>query len=405
MSNDLDLLEEEIKSRLINYEVCPPSEIWSSIIKERSFGHVSCNRIMQNYYLFSLLAFLTIGGIYLFSQDAEAVSEYSPLPLPGNFVQAKLILGPNTRSNSKELRTSTETISSKNTKKNIFKMPLQDETAAISTRSSLISTSLFKATELAKILRNEKSIPIAEPFELISYKHLEKLRSKSFHLSNEYIRLKRMGEVENLNNNFSSKRGIALLFTAGPEFISKSFQLEYFISSEYAEKRKKYVRSRKAYTFSTRLDYQMSKKGFLEFGVDFTRIAETSIMDNKSLSSEFTFISIPVLYGYQNNYGRLGWEIKGGLSYQLLNFYRGEILGADGIEILELGDPSENPYKLSGVVNLHIATGLSYSYTEDIKILLEPYYKRSINSISRQTVAFSERIQYMGLNVGVKYDF
>lgn len=403
MSDKINLLEEEIKSRMLGYEVKPPVEVWSGIVKERSFGHKVCNRILQSHYYLSLLILMLLSLAYFVVPDKALVAMYTPI------TQKKVLLNSSSyekvetndfiKNEQKQGKAHKTSLNKQNNK-----IPHQDETAS-NTNSTQISASSFTDPLLNRILSNSKSIPIVAEFEMIHYKHLQKLMPKKLKtIKDTKQSINRIDKILILPQQEIKQNRWFLLIMAGPEFISKSFQLEYYISQQYVEKRKNNLRSRQAYTFSSRLNYKIKKRAFLEMGIDYSKIEETSFIVDNLFNSEFSFLSLPLLIGHESSKGRIGWEIKGGLSYQIYNSYKGKILAADGVKAWNLSDPSENPYKLSGVVNLHLAGAVSYMYSERMKLIMQPYYKRSLNSVSKNTTAFKEKFNYMGLKLGVEFD-
>ena len=70
-----------------------------------------------------------------------------------------------------------------------------------------------------------------------------------------------------------------------------------------------------------------------------------------------------------------------------------------------LENEEENPFKANGVVNIHLAAGVTYFFTERTSFLVTPSFRRSINSITKEEARFTEKLQYMGISFGTSVKF
>ncbi|MBL4710436.1 MAG: hypothetical protein JKY48_18555, partial [Flavobacteriales bacterium] len=74
-------------------------------------------------------------------------------------------------------------------------------------------------------------------------------------------------------------------------------------------------------------------------------------------------------------------------------------------EVANLEEEGENPYKTSGIVNVHLASGITYFHTIKTSFLLTPSYKRSVNSITKEGALFTEKLTYVGVSFGARVKF
>lgn len=238
---------------------------------------------------------------------------------------------------------------------------------------------------------------------------------------------------------FIQRSSIVLSFT--PQTVSKIMSAKYNLSSSYLKMREKTERTRLAYTFGAMLHYEMKKHKFIEVGLNFTQIYEEMHYEGeKRFSNQYDFLEIPMLLGYGDRNAKWGWEIKGGFGVQIHNNYKGYILkrldefgstvpepqfrkskaqAVNNIinnnhslsknqarhEVLDLENEEENPFKTTGVVNIHLATGLVYYHSINTSFVITPSYRRSINSITKESALFNERISYMGISFGARLKF
>jgi len=240
------------------------------------------------------------------------------------------------------------------------------------------------------------------------------------------------------------KERLSILIALTPQSIRKNIVADFNLSSDYIEERNKREKTRFSYSFSASLQYEFSNHKFLETGLLFTQIYEEMYIEGeKRFSNQYDFIEIPVLFGYEQRNAKWGWHFKGGLGLQLLNSYKGYILNpqedirtvntptpvpqyrmknTDAFkniiankhqlassqnrdEVLDLSKEEENPFKRSGIFNIHMATGLTYYHSIKTNFLITPYYRRSINSITKEQTRFRENISYTGISLGARFKF
>lgn len=398
--SDKTLFDAEIKTKMATYEVKPPEEIWLNISKQRSFGHITTNRIMQGFFLMGILAFIAGFGLYFSGWSNPVGNKYTPKIKTSIKETSKLPEQVHYLIEKKEEQNSIK--SAESNLREVRSIPTQDLTASLQTAALYLDPAIFADQSLQRLLNRVEDISLIEPFELVRYERLSKMCPKPAVFDRMEASLERKDDWSYFPEFKKSKQiAIALSFT--PEFINKDFELRDFLPAGYADGRKDYSRSRNAYTASARAVYRWGKHSFSETGIDYTSILEKTQMGSSLYSSRFSFYSIPILFGQEVQFNRISWRIKSGFSYQFHNAYQGTILAADGIKILDLNS-AENPYRGSGVFNLHVSSGISYLYRENLNLYLEPYYKRSLNSLSKNASDFSEKIEYVGIAIGVSME-
>jgi len=232
----------------------------------------------------------------------------------------------------------------------------------------------------------------------------------------------------------------SVLFAVTPHSIHKTMRAKYDLSSSYLRDREKAENTRIAFTVSGLLQYELTKNRFIETGINYTQIyEEMHFEDKKRFSNQYNFVEVPLLLGYQNRNSRWGWHVKGGLGLQIMNSYKGYILKRVDVfggvepqplirmkqgavkgyvnqnhslsnrqsvnEVANLEDEGENPFKTAGVVNVHLAAGVTYFYSEKTSFLITPSFRRSVNSITKEEARFTEKLQYVGVSFGTRFKF
>ncbi|WP_421889652.1 hypothetical protein [Marinoscillum sp.] len=122
-----------------------------------------------------------------------------------------------------------------------------------------------------------------------------------------------------------------------------------------------------------------------------------------NLKNEFQFTSVPVKAGYLVLNSKFKLELNAGV---IANFYMGNKLSGSDSEIagLTIGPGSESPYRevsFSGLAGVEFG----YQLLKNFDLVIEPNYRRSINSLTKENTSFSTNPSGFGLLTGVRYNF
>ena len=396
-------IDDQIKNRMAGFEVKPPEEVWQNIQKARSFGHVTANRIMQGFFLMGGLALLILGGYCFLDSEQAASARYTPASY-----QHEMHLQQNPEAvyfTWQERNSSISNTQLVDEEEDNMNMPAQDATASIGAAALFLDPSLFTDQSLKRLLSNIKEISVVQPFELVRYEHLEEMEN--------LLPKADLSTLPATENSFTywkenpfprKKKAFSVLISYTHEFINKDFQLREFLPLHFNKDNLEYSRSRIAHTLSGRIGYNFGRFSFLETGIDLTRVSENSQLGVAQFSGNYSLLSVPLLFGQEIHFNRWGWEIKAGLAYQLYSQYEGRIYGSSLIGMVDLNPAQSSPYKSAGVVSMHVASGLLYQVNEKVRIILEPYYKRNLNSLTKSGANFSEKTEFMGITAGAKLD-
>ena len=457
MSDQINEFDQFFRDRLADQTATPPTAVWENIKSTRSYGHVVANRISSNWKIFGTLLMLLLAGgssIVLLGEQKETPTEAQTNNTNENTGEASPLL-------SQEKTTKIIITNSEEPRFITRKNAAEEETNVLkSNKEHLPDWQLVASLEQAAFVRPEledkrlsayieglEGWESAKPKSFVRYYNMDLLPKKSVQKQNidqqpveaeidyDYV----MPSVE--WKTFKDRSSILLSFT--PQTISKLMQAEYNLSSSYLEERQKTEKTRMAYTFGAMLHYEMNNNKFIETGLQFTQIyEEMSYEGEKRFSNQYDFLEIPILLGYEGRNAKIGWEVKGGFGVQVYNNYKGYILkrldefGApnsntsaqfrlkkgDAVkniidnnhrlsknqarhEVLDLENEDENPYKSAGVINFHLAAGLTYYHSINTTFVLTPYYRRTLNSITTDDARFRENIRYVGISFGTRVKF
>ena len=459
MSDQINDFDQIFRDRLSDQMATPPPAVWDNIQAKRTFGHVVANRISNNWGIFGTLLMLLLAGgssIVLFGEEESnqyttRANEINELTINNNIAELEQILSDNNSNtiNYQAKLTQTEnqviqTVTTQIQKETAFEVyyPSVDELASLA-KAGFVRPN-FPNSKLSIYIQNLDGWESARPKSFTRYyqmdlmekqivnRTLAKADPKKVEIDFDYV----LPRVE--RKTFWQRSSV--LFAVTPHTIHKTMKANYNLSSSYLRDREKAENTRLAYSVSGLLQYELTKHRFLETGINYTQIYEEMHFEGKKrFSNQYNFVEIPLLLGFQDRNSRWGWHVKGGLGVQILNSYKGYILKRVDVfggvepealtrmnkntvqgyvnqdhrlsnrqsvnEVANLEDEGENPFKTSGVINVHLAAGLTYFHTEKTSFLITPSYKRSVNSITNKEARFTEKIQYVGISFGTRFKF
>lgn len=453
MSDQINEFDQIFRERLGGQSALPPAAAWENIQATRTFGHVVANRISNNWRVFGTLLMLLLAGgssVFLFGEEEE--SHYSSIDYTKNHDKTQqlavkksitslitIYLEKNKAIESKVSQTNNNLEKARITKKQEF--PSFELIASLQ-QAGFIRPEL-ENERLSAYIENLNGWGSARPKSFTRFTSLNKIDLRGIDFEDQkpspftveidwdYV----IPQVE--RKKFRDRSSIVVSVT--PHSIYKTLRADYNLSSSFLEDRKKAENTRLAYTASILWQYEVKRHRFIETGINFTQIyEEMSYEGKKRFSNQYNFIEIPVLLGFENRNAKWGWQVKGGLGLQVYNTYEGYILkrmdefgGEEKApfqrknssvrnfivndhslrnnqarnEVVSLEDEGENPYKTSGTVNLHLSAGVMYYHSEKTSFIVAPSYKQGINSITKESALFSEKISYLGVTFGTRVKF
>lgn len=467
MSEQINDFDQVFRDRLSEQTAAPPPSVWDNIQSKRSFGHIVANKISTNWGMFGTLLMLLLAGssaVVLFGEEKKTNQAFKNSTIENIELENHLFDIDKEQTSNLKVEIDTENQFTKNEEqKGILNVFNEDQQVQKSTpvveQNYLPSAELIASLEQAAFVR-----PVLQDKRLSAYIEVlegwEDARPKSFvryyqmdNISKKGVNTKQIEqhpievELEEYDyvmprverKTFLERSSILISFT--PQSVTKIMNPKYNLSSSYLKMRDKTEKTRLAYTFGAMLHYELKNHKFIETGVNYSQIYEQMDYEGeKRFSNQYDFVEIPFLVGYQDRNAKWGWEIKAGLGVQIHSSYKGYILkrldefggapepeaqfrsGASSKikiiynghelsdkqarhEVLDLEDEEENPFKTSGMLNMHLATGLVYYHSINTSFVITPSYKRSVNSITKSDALFNERLQSVGISFGARMKF
>jgi hypothetical protein len=467
MSDQFNEFDQILRDRLRDHTTTPPASVWDNIQSERSFGHVVANKISSSWRIIGTFLLLTLAGgtsAYLLQNEHPDQHTLNSNQLNSTPVDQDPILQENSLTYERVFQTEVETPSTPKVKASSTKDAHQQnlnepESFELYADPDLFASSFYGAfgkpqisdPHLSALIDEMDGWGTAKPSSIVRFYQMNKLDQKALD-GNRLVKSPLVPEeqfdyvIESTQKKGFRERS-TLHFYIGPQFIQKILTPEYNMSTSFLERRQETENTRLAYTAGINLQYELKNNKFFETGVQFTEIYEEVRIDgDKRFSNQYDFIEVPLLIGYQDRESKWGWSVKGGLGLQVYNSYKGyqlknvedrissakpanddvyngeyRISGStyvntvvknnhtlsdkqDRNEVYDLSS-SENPYREFGVVNLHLAAGVTYFHSINTSFSITPYYRQSINSLTKEEANFKERITYMGVLFGTRVNF
>ena len=456
MSNEINDFDQVFRDRLSGHTVTPPTAVWDNIQLKRTFGHVLANRISNNWRILgTLLMLLLAGGSSLVLFGEEEVNQYTYRTKEINELAANdqavdllnteiannvVVLKPQTIKNKNPIKTNNEQAAELDYD---HLYPSPDELASLA-KAGFVRPHLKDNENLSAYIENLDGWGSARPKAFTRFYKMDFMQMKfvntelsqlnpgKVEIDYDYV----MPRVE--RKTFWERSSFIVAIT--PHTVHKSMRAKYNLSSSYLRDREKAENTRLAYTVSGLFQYELTRNRFIESGINYTQIYEEMHFEGeKRFSNQYNFVEVPLLLGFQNRNSNWGWQVKGGLGLQIMNSYKGYILKRVDVfggeepepltrmhkgsvkgyvsqkhnlsnrqsrnEVANLENEEENPFKANGVVNIHLAAGVTYFFTERTSFLVTPSFRRSINSITKEEARFTEKLQYMGISFGTSVRF
>lgn len=122
---------------------------------------------------------------------------------------------------------------------------------------------------------------------------------------------------------------------------------------------------------------------------------------NRKVYNSFRQLELPVLLSYESGFGRLSVIAEGGVRIRLRRTWEGMIMARNGEEVLDLAE--QDFYRTNIGFSLQAGLHLGYELSPNLQLRAGGTLRYSLKDFSLEDVAFQERYQLMGLQVGLRY--
>ena len=141
--------------------------------------------------------------------------------------------------------------------------------------------------------------------------------------------------------------------------------------------------------------------------VDSTLITEYDSNLTKTpvtILNKYTYLEIPVIFGYEFKRKKITYSLKGGLITGFLLNAKGKTISLiDNTAITDF-DKNSLPF-LKTNFTLLFAFGISYNLNTKINLFAEPYYRHTVGSMFNKNYEIYRKHYSFGLKLGIRYVF
>jgi len=124
-----------------------------------------------------------------------------------------------------------------------------------------------------------------------------------------------------------------------------------------------------------------------------------------SSKNRYTYLEIPVLFGFRKNIGKLSWFVKAGPAFSFL-VHKNMPEAAFRERDLMLGiSENKQPERVNSNVQLLLSAGINYRFHENFSLSCEPMFRYYITSAYKSDYIKSKHTYTAGLRVGLLYNF
>jgi len=124
-----------------------------------------------------------------------------------------------------------------------------------------------------------------------------------------------------------------------------------------------------------------------------------------SSKNRYTYLEIPVLFGFRKNIGKLSWFVKAGPAFSFL-IHKNIPEAAFREKDLMLGISENNqPERVNSNVQLVLSAGINYRIHKNFSLSCEPMFRYYITSAYKKDYIKSKHTYTAGLRVGLLYNF
>jgi len=127
-------------------------------------------------------------------------------------------------------------------------------------------------------------------------------------------------------------------------------------------------------------------------------------VSNMPTKSHYTYLQIPVLFGYGNENKRFGWFVKGGPSLSIMIHKDISSNNMSGTEDKILRIENEIPSRINTNWQFVFASGISYRLSNHLSFTAEPVFRYYLNSAYKRSKLNLKNPYSLGLRVGFLFE-
>ncbi len=120
-------------------------------------------------------------------------------------------------------------------------------------------------------------------------------------------------------------------------------------------------------------------------------------------ANRYTYLQIPLIFGYKFGKGKLTYTVSGGIINEIFLNAKGRgISFSDAYEVVDVG--KEFPF-MKYNVSYYLGAGIEYKVEDNISFFAEGFYRKNVNSAFQNSFVLKKRFVIYGIKTGIKVHF
>ena len=459
--------DDFVKKQFSDYSPDVPAHIWENIAKRKSRPKGFWMNMLGGGKLLLLGTILVVGGggtyLLISSNHNQPGKNISAQLSPGsknNASQEKNIPGEKTSEVSGE--GSNGEVSTAGTKRSVQEQERingntgADVNATTSTGNTGYIASVLKKGAVkkavdnvdAEIYKEENSLSAQDNRAIFSTRayspfDISKARELSVKKIFNTVNLK-LPDCPALEKNAAGNKKYWEVY-AGPDYAFESYK-SYgdTASANYLQKRKSSTKFASAFSVGARYTKVFNNGTSVRTGVNYTQVNEKFLYFNpseikyvtvittrvvirapgdtvyindtlqyqqsgtrtKTTYNRYRNIDVPIVIGYEIGNGKIHANINAGVIINVYSWYKGDVLDSLYQPTTITTGKGNSIYQFKNNIGVGFLASISlyYRMTDDIHLLLEPYFRYNLSPMSKQNLNLQQKYNIAGLRAGVRFD-
>jgi hypothetical protein len=126
----------------------------------------------------------------------------------------------------------------------------------------------------------------------------------------------------------------------------------------------------------------------------------------KTTYNRYRNIDVPIVIGYELGNGKIHANINAGVIINVYSWYKGDVLDSLYQPTTITTGKGNSIYQFKNNIGVGFLGSISlyYKITDDLHLLLEPYFRYNLSPISKQNLNLQQKYNIAGLRAGVRFD-
>lgn len=131
-----------------------------------------------------------------------------------------------------------------------------------------------------------------------------------------------------------------------------------------------------------------------------SKLDTNKIADDLNIRNIYTYVEIPLIIGYQVSKYKFTYSLNGGIITGIFMKSKGKSVSQNNTnDIIDISNLPFIKFNYSFIVT----AGINYKINNNLFLLVEPYYRQSINSMFDKNYLYSKKNKAYGATVGLRY--